>query len=59
MQEERVLSIVKRLLSTGIDIVYNQEAEAYQFDDEGDGYLTMYDEVIVTGKDLYVDKKLA
>ena len=37
MQEERVLSIVKRLLSTGIDIVYNQEAEAYQFDDEGDG----------------------
>lgn len=28
-------------------------------DDDGDGYLTMYDEVIVTGKDLYVDKKLA
>ena len=37
-QVERVLSIVKRLLSTGIDIVYDEEAEAYLFDDEGDGY---------------------
>lgn len=37
-QVERVLTIVKRLLSTGIDIVYAEEAEAYSFDDEGDGY---------------------
>lgn len=37
-QEEKVLAIVKRLLSTGIDIVYDQEAEAYRFDDDGDGY---------------------
>ena len=37
-QVERVLTIVKRLLSTSIDIVYDQEAEAYHFTDEGDGW---------------------
>lgn len=37
-QVERVLEIVKRLLSTGIDIVYDEEVEAYQFINEGDGW---------------------
>ena len=37
-QMERVLTIVKRLLSTGIDIVYDEEADAYLFVDEGDGW---------------------
>ena len=43
-----------------INIIY--ETEDYIISgmtDSGDTYLSMYDEIIVTGKDLYIDKKLA
>ena len=43
-----------------VNIIYEtDDFIVSSLDDDGDGYLTMYDEVIVTGKDLYVDKKLA
>ncbi|MBQ8994966.1 MAG: hypothetical protein IJ091_04045 [Oscillospiraceae bacterium] len=43
-----------------VNIIYETEDYIISgIEDVGDQYLTMYDEVIVTGKDLYVDKKLA
>jgi len=43
-----------------INIIYETEDYIVSgLTDSGDSYLSMYDEIIVTGKDLYIDKKLS
>lgn len=48
-QEERVCGVVKKLITTGIEIIYDQEAEAYKIDAQVEtGY--RYFGAIITGE---------